>query len=357
MEITNNFPGGNIDVLKIDGDTVYLNREVRDDSGYFYWAFCVKGAQGRKLRFVFPNKFRVGPFGAAVSRDLKKWEWSHSLTNDAECDIFTYSFTHVDECVYFAHDMVYSEALLNDFLIKNNITPSVFTISNKGRSVPCFKIGNGDYLITVTSRHHACESTGTYVLQGFAEGCIKDRPAGVTFLFVPFVDYDGVTDGDPGKNRLPYDHNRDYGDTVLYNETRKLREIADSGKVLMNFDFHSPFHSGGINDYPYLMQFKAGESQIYASISQKLKEATKNDAASLIYTGNADIPYGTEWNKSTTPNNKNYFLPRTIMNVSITMETPYFGLENNMFTQEKGINLGKHLYEAVYSVICEGSKR
>jgi murein tripeptide amidase MpaA len=30
------------------------------------------------------------------------------------------------------------------------------------------------------------------------------------FFIVPPVDKDGVEDGDQGKNRKPYDHNRDY---------------------------------------------------------------------------------------------------------------------------------------------------
>ncbi len=30
MEITENFSGGNIEVLKIDGNTVYLKNELRD---------------------------------------------------------------------------------------------------------------------------------------------------------------------------------------------------------------------------------------------------------------------------------------------------------------------------------------
>lgn len=45
MEITENFSGGNIEVLKIDGNTVYLKNELRDTAeDWFYWAFCVSGA-------------------------------------------------------------------------------------------------------------------------------------------------------------------------------------------------------------------------------------------------------------------------------------------------------------------------
>ena len=354
MEIEKNFAGGNINLIKIDGNDVFIEREVRENTGYFYWAFRVKNAENKTLRFIFPAHTRVGRFGVAVSHDLKNWRWSNTKTKVNESEAFLYTFKEGENSVYFAHDMVYSLEMLNDFLEKNNLKSETFTLTKKGRSVPYFTIGEGEKMIVVTSRHHACESTGTYVLQGFAENALKNPIKNVKILFVPFVDFDGVMDGDPGKNRLPYDHNRDYDITApLYNETARLREIADSGQVLMNFDFHSPHHDGGINDLPYIMKIPDGENKIYSRISQKLKEATANDEDSLTYTGKADIEYGDQWNSKNTPNIKNYYLPRTLLHASITMETPYFCLEDNIFTQQKAINMGKHLYNALYKTLEE----
>ena len=353
MKITKDFPGGNILVLSVEDNDVFVEREIRNDNGYFYWAFCVTGAQGKTLRFRFPGHTRVGPFGAAVSHDLKKWSWGGVKEVVCGGDCFTYNFSKDEDCVYFAHDMIYSEEMMRDFATANNISVEIFTQSVKGRNVPCFTVGEGENTVVVTSRHHACESTGTYVLQGFAQGCIENEIDGIKFLFVPFVDYDGVVDGDAGKGRLPYDHNRDYGEVSIYNETAKLRALADGGKVLMNFDFHSPHHSGHINDYPYIMKFSETKNIIYDEISAKLKELTESDADSMTYTGEQDLDYGGQWNEKTTPNIKNYFLDRNLLGASVTMETPYFGLEDNMFTQEKAIKMGKHLYEAAYIVLKE----
>ena len=249
--------------------------------------------------------------------------------------------------------MVYSEKMLNDFALQNGLELALFTKTNKGRRVPCFEIGDGDKMVVITSRHHACESTGTYVLQGFAEACLKKRIEGIKFLFVPFVDYDGVVDGDAGKGRLPHDHNRDYGETILYNETAKLRNLADGGKVIMNFDFHSPHHDGWINDYPYLMKFSSEDNPIYNELFQKLRKFTQADENSMTYTGEQDIEYGAKWNEKTTEHNRNYFLPRTLKKVSILMEIPYFGLNDNPFTQERAIALGNHVYKAVYDLLSE----
>ncbi len=351
MKITKDFPGGNVNVLSVKDDEVVVECELRNDTGYFYWAFCVTGAAGKSVRFLFPKSSRVGMFGAAVSYDLVNWSWSETKEIVDGCDAFTYTFSQHEDCVYFAHNMIYSEKRLKSFAAKNNIELFTFTQTKKGRDVPCFTVGEGEKIVVVSSRHHACESTGTYILEGFAQGCLEKHLDGIKLLFVPFVDYDGVTDGDAGKGRLPYDHNRDYGNEPIYNETAKMRDVADSGNVVMNFDFHSPHHCGGINDYPYFMKFSDSQNEIYDTISSLLKEYTRNDCESMTYTGLQDPDYGTQWNQKTTPNVKNYYLKRTILGASLTMEIPYFGLEDNMFTQNRAINMGKHLYNAVYETL------
>ena len=41
--------------------------------------------------------------------------------------------------------------------------------TKKGRSVPCAEFGAGEKTVIFTARHHACESTGDYVLEGVLE--------------------------------------------------------------------------------------------------------------------------------------------------------------------------------------------
>ena len=52
MIIHNKMPGGNIFVDKQEGSHVYLKNELRDTTeDWFYWAFCVEGAQGQEITF------------------------------------------------------------------------------------------------------------------------------------------------------------------------------------------------------------------------------------------------------------------------------------------------------------------
>lgn len=348
MKIETDFEGGNIRVLSVEGDVVTVEPEIRGGAAYFYWAFRVRGAEGRALRFVFPQKTRVGPFGAAVGYDLIHWFWSNTKTETETTEGFTYSFSENEHCVYFAHDMVYTPERLKVFLQTNHIIMEEFCKTAKGRSVPCFWIGSGNRNVLLTSRHHACESTGTHVLEGFASACLKRPIPNVRFLFVPMVDFDGVCEGDAGKNRLPHDHNRDYAENSpsIYPEIRAIRAFAEENRLITNMDFHSPHHSGWINDYPYFMRCTYDDGGIYGAFTENLRGRTAADGVSMIYTGEQDIRYGDKWNEKDKPDMRNWILGKTEWNYSFLMEIPYFGLENNRFDQASAVALGKCVYEA-----------
>ena len=84
------------------------------------------------------------------------------------------------------------------------------------------------------------------------------------FFIVPFVDKDGVEDGDQGKNRRPHDHNRDYK-LRIYPEVRAITERLPAwsdSKPLFFLDMHCPWLRGGddpndpgkgTNEYPYFV--------------------------------------------------------------------------------------------------------
>ena len=59
------------------------------------------------------------------------------------------------------------------------------------------------------------------------------------------------------------------------------------------------------------------------------------------------------WNDETSPNSKNYFSRQKTVRLSVTMETPYFGLEdeNGKSTQENMLELGKAFGRSVAEAI------
>ncbi|MBQ7322622.1 MAG: hypothetical protein IJW99_11040 [Clostridia bacterium] len=321
MNIHSNLIGGNIAVDRIENDTVYLERELRDTEGdWFYWAFCVEGAAGRTLTFVFPSKHRVGRFGAAVSHDLREWHWSESGSGDT----FTYTFAEGEDKVYFAHNMLYHPAHFDAFCARVGLKQEVFCRSVKGRDLPAVRFGTGKRWILLTARHHACEATGNYVLEGVTETLLSRLPEDFAVLVVPFVDYDGVVDGDQGKNRRPHDHNRDYTDAPIYEVVEKMMTFGREHDLCYTFDFHSPWHMGKQNDYVFFSRSTEAMEPRIDLFAEYMKQATA--AGELKYTGAWDVGPNEAWNNETSPNSKNYFSKQPSVRLSITTETPYFGV-------------------------------
>lgn len=352
FHISTDFPGGNAVIQKIEGNTIYLDSDLRDTTeDWFYWAICVSGAEGQTLTFDFGESVRVGYYGPAVSHDLKHWEW---LNKDSTYTKFTYTFAENEEKVYFAHDMVYSEKMFLEFAEKNGLQVQTLCESRKGRAIPFVSFGEGKRSIVLTARHHACESTGSYVLEGVLEALAKNPLEDISVFCVPFVDFDGVVDGDQGKSRAPYDHNRDYvpEKPALYSSVREIREYIDKHHVVLGFDFHSPCHFGGESDNVYFVR-KSIEKEANMIRFAELLDACLTPSA-LTHHIEKDIPpnggWG-GWNKVGTPTFSTYAMRKKENKFACTLETCYFGKSDNIFTQERAKELGRCFAKAIHQYL------
>ncbi|MGI6773224.1 MAG: hypothetical protein ACOX5C_06860 [Acutalibacteraceae bacterium] len=336
MNISTDFPGGNIKVLTISGDYVRVECDLRDTEGdWFYWAFCVEGAGGRTLTFDF-GKDRIGYFGPAVSHDLKVWNWAGEESVAKNRHSFTYTFTESDP-VYFAHNMIYSPERFDEFLRANNLKARTFALTDKGNEVKALEIGEGDKVIVLHSRHHCCESTGTYVLEGVLQHLLTALPKGYRVLAIPFMDIDGVINGDQGKNRRPHDHNRDYIDQPIYPSVRELMKYAADNNVKYQFDFHSPYHIGGNDDKVFLVRNllnEAGQDEFAALFKEE------SEGLSFRYFADCDIMPNTSWNKLISPTSTKFFSNLPTTELSFTLETAYFGTKDNAVSQNNLLKLG-----------------
>ncbi len=336
MRIHTQFTGGNITVEKIEDNNVYVEREIRDTEGdWFYWAFCVEDAAGMTLTFRFPNKARVGRFGPAISHDLENWHWQ-----EVPCagDVFTYTFGPDENKVYFAHNMLYHPARFLNFCEKHGLTVETICPSVKGRDLPGTRFGTGDKWILLTARHHACESTGSYVLEGVMETLLPALPEEYSVLVVPCVDYDGVLDGDQGKNRKPHDHNRDYTEEPIYAVVDYMMQFGREHNLMYTFDFHSPWHQGGQNDHVFLSR----STEAMEPFTDRFAEFFKEETAGIVlhYDRIHDVGPNEQWNDETSPNSKNYFSKQDSVKLSVTLETPYFGLDDTKTSQAYQLKLG-----------------
>ena len=354
MLIHQNFIGGNITVKDIDGNTVVLENELRDTTGdWFYWAFCIEGAEKKTLTFQFQNN-RLGYFGPAISYDLVHWHWLDSVEiNNKTGDSFTYSFSEKENKVYFAHSMLYHPHRFLNFAGNRHIRVQELCKGYKGSRVPCIEFGNGNISIILTARHHACESTGSYVLEGVLDELINNPIPNAKVFCVPFVDYEGVIRGDQGKSRAPHDHNRDYDleKTSIYPECAAIREYANKNGCHFGFDFHSPWHISKENDTVFIVQNSLEKLDRLNRFGEIFEESINEN--SLRYKHKNDYPFGIGWNLGGTQFS-NYMKTKSENTISFTLETAYFGTSDNKVDEDKLLELGKCFAKALKHYVEEG---
>lgn len=340
MHILTDFIGANA-TIEYNGDNVVVIPDMRDSAcNWFYWAFCVTDAAGKTVTFEFQDETKIGRYGAAVSTDFVNWHWSMNADDTS----FTYTFGEDENKVWFAHHSLYSTEYFERFAKSENLIIKELCTSQKGRKIPYTEFGNGKKTVVLTARHHCCESSGSYVLEGVISRLKENLPKDLSVIVVPYMDFDGCFDGDQGKNRQPHDHNRDYTENSIYNEVKAIKAITEGKDVVYAFDFHSPYYQGGRRDYPYIVHprddYKIDE---FGKIFEE-----KSASLPVGYFQENDVRYGQEWNRKSDTVEKfsDYFGEFSGNKLAFTLETPYFGPPEHKISTDDLRNIGRAFADA-----------
>ena len=306
------FPGGNIIAERIEGDTLVLCPDMRDTAGsWFYWAFRLRGAAGRRLAIRFSAHTPVGMRGPALSRDGGlTWQWS---TEPFTTEGFTLTVPQGQDDLLVTFAPLYTQAEWERFLAgrapEGGWQRHVLCQSRKGRDVEWLALGapaeTALHRVVFTARHHCCEMIANYVMEGIIDGILADDEPGswlrcqAAFCCIPFVDKDGVEDGDQGKNRRPRDHNRDYVGESLYPETAAIRDFlprwGGTRGIAAALDIHCPWIRGRNNDVIYQVGREAPENWREQTRFGQFVEGALRPGA-LPYRTADNLPFGQEWN-------------------------------------------------------------
>jgi hypothetical protein len=365
IAIDADFPGGNIIVEKIEGNTVFVRQDLRDTAGHwFYWCFRVRGAGERTLTFQFTDGNVIGVRGPAVSLDGgRSWAW---LGADAvQGASFRYAFPASAEEVRFCFTMPYLELHLREFLKQheNNASLSVETLcrSSRGREIELLRVGRLDgtpeHRVLLTARHHCCESMASYALEGLLQTVLTDENDGawlrehVEILAVPFMDKDGVEAGDQGKNRKPHDHNRDYVQKI-YPSVQALTERVPAwsgGRLRIALDLHCPSIRGPHNEVIYFVGGPDAENWKRVGDLAKILEEVRQGP--LVYRTADNLPFGKGWNTGIQQQDLKSFglwaaeLPGIA--VASTIEIPYANASGAEVNAESARAFGRDLARAI----------
>lgn len=304
LEISTAIPSGNVVVESITGAAARIRQDLRDTEGdWFWWCFEVSGAAAGKVRFEFTGSDVIGTRGPAVSSDGGlNWRWLGRETVQGKS--FTYEFDPMAARTRFAFAMPYTEAELRRFLRgRGTIQVEEHCRTNKGRTTERLRFGSGGKTarkVLLTARHHACECMASYALEGLVEAALDNRwlRENADFAVIPFMDKDGVEDGDQGKNRRPRDHNRDYDGESVPASVRANREWVPhwgNGSLAFALDMHCPWIRGENNEHIYFVGSSDGEiakeMEIYSRILERVNRGP------LPYKAAGNIAFGTAWNK------------------------------------------------------------
>ena len=367
INIYSDFPGGNLLIDKIKGDTIWIRPDLRDTKGdWFYWCFAMNEAKGKTLTFVFSKPNCLTSKGPATSIDKgNHWNWLNA--NSAWDSSFSYTFITNGE-VRFSMGMPYTQMQFQQFMkpyLKSEIvTIDTLATTKSGRSIERIfitpRIGKVKYKVLITTRHHACEMMGNYEMEGIITEILKDEwlKSKVEFSLIPFMDKDGVENGDQGKNRMPHDHNRDYTGTSIYASVDALRKwvpVWSENKLAVTLDLHCPWIKAENNENIYVV----------GSLDEKIADQQRLFCRILKSTNSGELkisekfffPFGKDWNSTekATPglSFSKWSAQLEGVKLPISIEFPYANNEGQTITQENARAFGIDLAKAIKKYLIQ----
>lgn len=354
IRIDCDFPGGNILVDGIDGDTVRLRQDIRTTTEWwFYWNFRIRGAAGRTVRFVFTNGDVFNAAGPCFSRDGVAWQWlGREIVRD---NAFSHTFPADCDTAFFPNCIPYVQSNLDRFLAAHpRVQRSVLTKSEKGREVERLTLtsSKGTWLVPLVARNHACESMADYALEGIIEHWLGDEPTSrflqehVDLQIVPFMDKDGVEDGDQGKLRAPHDHNRDWSDRPIYASVRAVQQQLPTwrGRPAMSLDLHCPWVRDGRNEAIFLVGIAPPQQTEQTRFGAILARTQHGE---LRYDPKDDIALDEGWNTGPADTSQAWIGRRLAFAFAGTLEIAYGVAGGKIVTAENVRAFGRDLGRAI----------
>lgn len=327
IKIRSDFPGGNIIVDGIDpeNNSVRLRQDWSTSSAWwFWWYFQIESRPGETLTFRFGDKDVFTPTGPCYSFDGDNWQWLG--TECVEENSFRFTFPEGHGSCYFALSIPYVEADLDRFLTgRPSIARHMLERTEQGREIECLTLPARDpqHAIFLAARHHACECIASFTLEGVFDYHLSGQDPfftnHVSLTAIPFIDKDGVENGDPGKLRIPHDHNLDYG-VNHYRITPKTVELIEEINPTLAVSLHCPWIRGGNNEDNFFVgsQFRQNVIDEIGTIIERTQ------TGELPFNSANNIPYGTGWNTlEETVTFSRYLNAENIIDAAFTIEVPY----------------------------------
>ena len=247
--------------------TVHFHSECRECTEFLWFHLEAEGVGGRPLRFVWENAYyclgnsnKLGNV-RPVYNIGRGWQRVGSVESVETLEGPRVAFevppagNNVSVAFCYPYDLAELESLLNDLPAKPQET--IVAVTSRSRLIKRYRFPAakpacrgavekppGIYII---ARQHSGETPGTWAMDGIFRFLANGGAPDIEWWLVPFVDLDGVQDGNYGKDALPYDFNRAWGKLPMRPELKGLqRDISTFSTVTSPcalLDLHAPGHN------------------------------------------------------------------------------------------------------------------
>lgn len=290
LRVSSDFPGGSAKVLTIDSSNNFVRITPAGDPKHgwpCWWYFRLDGADtsqpvalevvadqsmvqtdtpGQRRRL--PPAWSL-PEQAAFSLDGTNWQ--HTAKGERLGNKMVYHVNTSASTLWLAWGPPFTLRDANQVIQEvcdrnSNAVSFVLAQTLGGRPVPGVRIsepGATDsprFGVWIQARQHAWESGSSWVARGFLEWLVSDDPAAESLrrkadiTVIPIMDVDSVETGQGGKDAVPHDQNRDWGQAPpYYPEVRaaqdRLTALATANQLDLFLDLHDPAATDHVTDF------------------------------------------------------------------------------------------------------------
>ncbi len=227
ISISDDFDGGNIEVVTGSGGDWTLAIRPDNMSHYFQWFyFSVEDASGVDLTLRISNAGQSAypegwkDYRALASEDNENWSRVDTGFNDG---VLTIRMKPTRQKVWFAYFTPYQtgrhEALIRHFKRNALVRHSVFGKSLDGSPLDLLTIGSGPLQIWIYGRQHPGESMAEWWMEGALQALTESSAAALrsacTIYVAPNMNPDGTARGHLRTNAVGIDLNREWASPTV----------------------------------------------------------------------------------------------------------------------------------------------
>lgn len=348
-------------IVRVEDDTIFVDADSENcDDLWYYWYFGIQPNNMKRVLLDLSRIGVVGSFGPAIRIGDGEWNW-YSLVETHETQ-FPILLPENGEKIEVASVIPYTAKNYTSFRDRHQRHRSEWSSSILGKSEDDNNVFfeslsskntlNNAIKILVTCRHHASETSASFVLEGIIlEALSKLTEADVSVDWIPIVDVDGVEAGHQGKGRLPHDHNRDYVDEPMYAPTRAIQSKLRSSPKEYDYviDLHAPWIREAHNE---VIHFVEPQCETALKRIRRLSHNFGNQLrqSNIPYTVNDNMSYGKRWNSNFNNRNGSFtgFARSAFPDATVgTLEVPHAKIHDLRVNPEILQSVGAALFRSI----------